>query len=570
MFSEQNPWIPQREPIICCWESDSVRGAYSNPFASLLPNVYEYSEKQMLQYARMLRRFGFTGVQLLDTCYSWARSGSIDAFHDKLRRMMRAAREAGLDVTLWIWAANFEGFGWRDPDVVYRPAAGYTARSDPRVRACFEKYYNCYAELAPLCDRLICHYFDPGELDEFEDVFFYMKLIEAKFREKNPDIRMGVDNWGAPEGYPQALAASGMTGYLLLEQSNPADWPENSRAEYRREVEKNGFCSGVWSWYTAEYEADQRAGMYVNAHILKERYLKVLEQTGDCLPTSYWAEIETTHLYDLFTVYCAAQLLIDPYRDADELLKEIAGLIWTGENAKKVCEALRLIEDVRSGYTWEEYWWTCDKFKSRRTGRAELVRAEKSCADIAALAADRSISSAELSLPFEPWVIAGLMLPHLEQIRLLCEFELGMERLEGLLAEGCSQHLLYHELKKLLRPIPDYNTWVGEFYQLERYRQYDMARDFCRRADIPMPKDPRRIYELRRVAVERLSTLQRGRSEPLLFNACDALASPYSCSQYEAIELLQMMIDEGLIEYAGDGRYRLVHWDERRFDFCPA
>jgi hypothetical protein len=118
---EKLAWIPEREASLCPWESNGVRGDYMNSQAALQPNIYRYSQRQMAAYMRMLRQMGFTGVQFIDSCYSWHLYGSAEAFHDALIRMMRAAREAGLKTSLWVWAAFFGGHAWCDPEAVYEP-----------------------------------------------------------------------------------------------------------------------------------------------------------------------------------------------------------------------------------------------------------------------------------------------------------------------------------------------------------------------------------------------------------------------------------------------------------------
>jgi len=55
----KNPWIPEREISICPWEPDSVRGDYSNPYASVLPSVYRFSKRQMAKYMKMIKQFGY-------------------------------------------------------------------------------------------------------------------------------------------------------------------------------------------------------------------------------------------------------------------------------------------------------------------------------------------------------------------------------------------------------------------------------------------------------------------------------------------------------------------------------
>lgn len=565
---QKHPWIPQREVAICPWETDKIRGDYTNPHASLLPNIYRYSRRQMAQYMRMLRQMGFTGVQFLDSCYSWNRYGSPEAFHDALIRMMTAAHEEGLQTSLWVWGAFFNGHGWCDPDVVYTPAPGNTSFADPKVRACFERYYDLYAELAPYTDRLIGHYFDPGCLTETADIIAYFKLLRDKFRLQNPNVRLAMDTWGSPDGYAEALANSDLRDCLLMEHPSAEYWPCERRVRFRETARKNGFPVGVWGWYTCEYETDQMSAMYVNAHVLQNRYLAVRAEADHVMSPAYWSEMDAGHLYNLFSLYCAGQFLMDPERDPDLLLREIVEMIWQGDSADAMYNALQLIERIRSGDRWETYWWTSPEF---RWGTGDL---QKDLADIEAcfpaverVAQDRAASSVRLALPFDPWVLAKLILPHLEQMRLLCVFQCNMRTLEEQLAAGASPDALYRGLDEILTPIPDFNTWVGDFMQIERREQYRIARDFCARAGIPVPFCASRFEELRCWALEKASVFQRGLAEPFLFDSSFVSEGYLAYPKEEAIRVMDSLYRDGHVLYQGNGRYILTRWQDYRFDF---
>jgi len=566
-YSKDNPWISEREITICCWESHKVRGDYTNQYASILPNVFGYSAQQMRDYIKMFKEFGFTGVQLLDTCYSWCQAGSVQAFHERLITMAKAAHELNMKVTLWIWASSFHGHGWYDPDVKYAADEGYTAYTDPGVRKMFEKYYDIYAELAPYVDMLIGHFFDPGHLTDYNDIISYMKLLESKFKAKNPDIRMAVDTWGAPPNYPEVLAESNLGNYLLLEQPSPDAWPGDSRAVFRRSLRENGFKVGMWGWYTTEYESDQLCSMYVNGHVLKERYLRIKAEGDHELPVSYWSEMEAYHLLNTFSVYCASQLLINPYREPDELLRESVDGIWSGESAYNMYYILKTIEDIRSGDSWDTYWWTKPNFRWG-TGdiRADLQRINE-CVAMAELVVRQRKASVKFTLPFEPWVYVKLIQPHLEQMKLLAEFKIEMERLEKLLAERANVDFLYRELDNILTPIPDFNTWVGNFLQIERREQYRIAIDFCARAGIPVPRKESRFADQRRYALEKASVFQKGKDTPFLFSSAFISESYLAYSKYEAVAVMDSLYQDKLISYEDNGLYKLTNWRDYRFNF---
>jgi hypothetical protein len=192
-----------------------VRGVFVNPYADERMNIWQYSGPQIAQYVEMYDWFGFSGIQLMETSYSYGILGSVEAFHARLKEFASAARRNGQNVSLWVWAAEFSHFNWIDPDVTYIPSSGHSAFNDPRVRKVFDKYYDAYAELAPYIDRLMGHFYDPGNLRDQSDVFNYMRLLESKFRARNPNIKMAIDMWAGNPDYFTKLVNNGFQHYLI-------------------------------------------------------------------------------------------------------------------------------------------------------------------------------------------------------------------------------------------------------------------------------------------------------------------------------------------------------------------
>ena len=197
-YSAENPWIGRREATVCLWKPDYNRGYISNMNTSLLVDFMCFSDSQLEKYALMMKACGFTGVQVTDMCSAWRPSGSPEFFHDRLKVFADALHRCGMEFTLWCWAAEFCDHGWHDEDVVYSAADGGRAFNDPVVRSAFEKYYNIYAEMAPYTDRVIAHFYDPGNLQDIDDVLDFLRLFADKFRAANPNVKIGVDTWGSP------------------------------------------------------------------------------------------------------------------------------------------------------------------------------------------------------------------------------------------------------------------------------------------------------------------------------------------------------------------------------------
>ena len=148
-----------------------VRGVFANPNADRRLDITLYGEQQLADYAEMMDWFGYSGCQMMETSYSYGVFGSVAAFQSWQKRLAKAVRENGQELSLWVWAAQFSGFNWRDPDVLAVTVPSKGAFEDPATRRIFEKYYDHYADLAPLADLLIGHFYDPGVLADRDGRF---------------------------------------------------------------------------------------------------------------------------------------------------------------------------------------------------------------------------------------------------------------------------------------------------------------------------------------------------------------------------------------------------------------
>ena len=322
----ESPWIPHREWTVCPWTPLQVRGVFANPNADRRLDITLYGEQQLADYAEMLDWFGYSGCQMMETSYSYGVFGSVAAFQSWQKRLAKAVRENGQELSLWVWAAQFSGFNWRDPDVLAVSVPSKGAFEDPRTRRVFEKYYDHYADLAPLADLLIGHFYDPGVLADRRDVFKYMRLLEQKCRARNPRLRMGIDFWAAGPEYMQQVIDGGFRDYLLLETGFPM--APGNRAKLHQQAKQHGLQLGIWGWYLTEYETDQLASMYVNTRVLKDVYQRIQREGTDTHPAVYWSEMDAHHLNNVYSMYVAAQLLWNPARDPRESLAELVLGIW--------------------------------------------------------------------------------------------------------------------------------------------------------------------------------------------------------------------------------------------------
>ena len=446
MYSTDNPWIKEREATLCTWKFDYDRGYVSNTSVSLINDFMSLSDRQLSDYAKMIKECGFTGIQVMDICSAWRYGGGYENVHDKFKTLSEACHKIGLNFTVWCWAAEFSGHGWSEPDAVYQNAdPSKPAYLDSRVHALFEKYYDVYADLAPFSDRVIAHFFDPGNLTDMPSIIYFVKLLSAKFKEKNPDIKIAVDTWGCPDGYPQALVDAGMDGVMLMELPFLPIWrQQGKRAAFRQGVKKLGCELGSWGWYDSDMEIDQIPLMTVNNRVLKDVFAQTRAQADHVMTPCYWSETDSYHILNFFSLYAAGHLLADPDADPDKLLYDSACKI-TGQNkkdAERLMTVLELIRDARSGDSWETYWWTEPKYVLKH-GDAEniLDRSDNAIASLKELINEPEPKGG-IPFPITRRQLYKLILPHLYQIKQYAQLRCGLEEVKRMREGGAPKEKL--------------------------------------------------------------------------------------------------------------------------------
>ena len=555
----ESPWIRYREWTIAPWSPHSVRGMFYNPYADKRMNIYLYDDKRLSEYVEMFDWFGFSGCQLIEACYTYSVFGSIEAAQQWQKTIIKNLRENGQQASLWTWVAEFTAHGWVDTDIVYTPKEGKTAFEDPDVRRSFEKYYDHFANLAPYIDRFFAHFFDPGRLHNYDDVYNYMHLLESKLKAKNPNIELGIDGWAKGGKYLLDWQGKGFDDYTFLTMSIPHFFTPGEREWLFAEAGKLDMKLGIWGWYTAEYETDQMASMYVNAQLLQKLYLELQNGALKIHPIQYWSEMEAHHLNDIYTMYASGQLLWNPQRPWREILEEFVCGIWGPVNGQKVLSALELIQDVRSGPSWDTYWcW----LPTHRVGTADanddLRRADNALARLEGLDVDSGFVS-KFPLPFPPKTFIELMIPHIKQIRLYSEFRLKVAALEKAAAEGASKETLEKMLTDAWQPVPEFNTWVGVFGAQEIREQKKIVADLRNKYNLTA-KDPLwlRYLEADRI-LQRFRVIQSSLKGPLTLSPAEATAE-FNWPMENSLDRFQKLISDGVVEKAAPDRYQLTDW----------
>lgn len=561
----QAPWIEEREAIVTLWKVNFNRGVSWNNATSLKNDVLSFSGEQLYEYARMLKFCGFTGIQATDMCAAWAGEGGYSYVHERLRILADAAHSLDMKFTLWVWGAEFNDFGWVDNSAAYAAGDYAHAYENPDVLAAFEKYYSIYAQLADCCDRVIAHYYDPGKLQTAADVAFFAKMLAGKFRAANPDIDFGVSCWVDRFDKYELLRQLGsdITLYEGGRHDNPEDY-----VSFRGFCAESGCRLGTWAWNTCEMEIDQLAQMNFNPHIIQSVYQTAMQYDGIRKP-EYWSEMDSYHVLNVFSLYCAGQLLIDPSRDPEQLTLDVAYAAVGKEYAQAFADVLKLIEDARSGTSWETYWWSSDEYllKSDTYPAAEiLARSERALALLQEMA-DFSLEANTLPLPLPLSDVLRLMMPHIRQIKAFAEFRIELSNVAKALADGAPREALQEKVNTIGTPIPEYNAVIGIWGQVEARAQQELLWELCEKYGLEMPRYPAFDRERKFRIYSEMAKSQKGNPEPVYFQS----PSPQSIAAYgaqTADRLVKELVEEGILETeAATGALYLADWERYCYAF---
>lgn len=569
----KEPWIEQREATIVLWNINYTRGVYMNEAVSLKNNILDLSEEQLYEYVKMLRFCGFNGVQVTDMCSAWAGADNYKTVHEKIRMIADAAHSMDMKFTLWVWGAKFEGFGWVDPSVTYAKGEGGFSYDNPEVIATFEKYYSRYLELADCCDRVIAHFYDPGELVTSEDVAYFSKKLKDKFLAANPDMDFGVSCW--IDAFDKSTFVRALGNDITLYEG--PSWEDEQRyPKFRQEVAALNTRMGTWAWNTCEMEIDQMAQMNFNMDIIRECY-HTARKYDNIIKPSYWSEMDSNHIMNIFSLYCAGQMLIDPDMDSDILYEKLSVAVAGSGYAEDFAEILRLIQDARSGSTWKEYWWSSEEYilkSSKYPAESILERCDRYIPVLQEMI-DQDLESYTLPLPLPLKEVFQMMLPHLEQIRSFARFRLDLEELERLhqaqgeerdkQESGEAPGTLQNQLYDIAKPISDYNGVVGIWGQVEARAQREMVLDFCSRTGMEVPIYPVWDRQRKQYIYSQFVTDQKGKNKPV--NVYFPYYQYGLAFKQETERLIQELVEEGLFIRNEDGSVYLADWEKYKYHF---
>ena len=316
-----------------------------------------------------------------------------------------------------------------------------------------------------------------------------------------------------------------------------------------------------------ELETDQLPNMHVNGHVMKEYINSMRNGPEKILPVSYWSEMEAYHLANIYTMYQTAQLLWNPDRDPDVLLQEITDAIWGPKDGSIVLDALELIQDTRTGRSWETFSYLSP---GRQDGTADPAKdAQRARQALSALVRMKPDSGyvPKVALPISRESLRDMMIPHLEQIRQFAEFRLAFARLEKSAQGGARAAALRSTLEQIWQPVPEFDTWIGTHGQAESRAQDRLIAAFCSKYGIepPVPRW-KRTRDANRV-FEKLQSEQQVSAKANIVSA-ESAAGEFSFP-FDKVDnfsyarsLLDKLVQDGVVESIGDDRYRLTRWED--------
>ncbi len=560
------PWMTNREPIICLWKTNAARGLYTDQNVSLKSELLSYSDDQLYQYVKMMKQLGFTGIQVTDMCSSWAQYGGYEYVQQRIRFMADAAHSMDMKFTLWVWGAEFDGYGWVDKDNKYIDFE-HLSQEDEDIVNTFDKYYSIYAKLADCSDRVIMHFNDPGNLNSSKDIGFFAEEFRKKCVEVNPSIDFGINCYRLDNNIDEIKDYIPKGTMIYTGAPHTEDEVANYRG-YSDWVATREFRRGVWSWNLCEMEIDQAAEMNVNAEVIAETY-RFTKEAGEVMPPEYWGEMDSYHLLNIFSLYCAANLLQDPCEEPDMLLHEISDKVVGEEYSEVLYESLSIIQDARSGRHWDEFKLNEDTgiiFSKDYPAESLRDRCDAVIPKMEELA-NSDLKNNSISLPISNSELIQLIIPHLVQIREYADFRISLKHAEEMYAKGEDSDAIQEYINEMYTPVHEYNTVTGCWGQVEARAQSILLEEFCEKASLEIPRNANfDEFRKRRIYAEMLAK-QETTNACVKFSKEAGFQLGMAYGEEETKRLIEELVEEGLLLEDEEGLVYLTDWEAENIKY---
>ncbi len=434
-----------------------------------------WSEARLRRHIEMLKAFGFNSIQVtVPTVALWC-GADMESWSARQRFMLKTARELGMSTAQFVW-----GSAIADPSL---PASGQqVAELDwhkPEDRARLLTWYREQAkDFAPLADRIVTHWVDPGYSHRhckectIDTVVEMHNAIMGIYREKNPRIRGALSTWFMQPGkkWPGYEGSVKLAAHPKLDKNSDVvlglmnygadgdnlDFAGELKAAEIEGIAAAGRQTGVWGWYTADNEINP--ALHVRTAVLQKYFRSLPPQTSTQLA---WHSLDDNFPgLNMQNLYVAGKLMQDPTLDAGTLLDQFCQGFVGEANAPAVATALRAIEQARtrsllySARVEDAVAPPADWQKNRRPLPATWLD-ETSRAVDQAIAGMKSVKLAPgfrtaWPVTMEPEEYLGELNAHLEAIRQMLAFLKGVREVETLQAAGASKE----QIKAAIAALP--------------------------------------------------------------------------------------------------------------------
>lgn len=333
-----------------------------------------WTEARLRKHVEMLQAFGFNSIQItVPTVALWC-GADMESWGVRQQLMLKTARELGMSTAQFVW-----GSAIADPNL---PATGQqVAELDwhkPEERAKLEAWYRSQAECAPLVDRVVTHWVDPGYNSKhckecsIDTVIEMHNAILGLYRERNPKIKGYLSAWFmdnfagqrypgyTDEGVLAAHPALDRNSGVALGRLNYSCDGENAKdgntgltltdreslvsGKILDAIAASGRQAGVWGWYTTDVEINP--ALHVRTAVMQNYFRNLPPQTRTKLA---WHSVDDNFPgLNMQNLYVAGKLMQDPSLDAGKLLEEFSRGFVGAANAPALTAALRAVEQART------------------------------------------------------------------------------------------------------------------------------------------------------------------------------------------------------------------------------
>jgi hypothetical protein len=304
-------------------------------------------------YVDMLSEFGFNSLQLSDLAEDYACCGyaiTQEEFGEKLHALSDYAKSKGMTRTLFVWGSGPVDVE-RSRGTMHDGSWENACPCVPGGSETLDKHYRRQARHAPWFDHVITHWTDPGGCYggkcTLATACELHNRIVAEFRKHNGNIRSTYSLWlmhhrefGARwRGYDSVksiLYAGVLDEDVGLAQGG------RFNLEEARAIARSGRTVGVWGWYLADDEIVP--SIHVHTGFLGE-YFNALPREASTLLS--WHSVDSNcHGLNVPGLYVAAQLMMDPRRHAEAVLREFCGRAF-GKAADGFAKGLLAVAHTR-------------------------------------------------------------------------------------------------------------------------------------------------------------------------------------------------------------------------------